>query len=308
MAARRIVIALDPKRVSPEAIELGHALGLATGAPLTLLAVWRWWEPVELAMIAGEESLREEARKVLRSVGDRLRARGHDVAEYVRAATSVGAALHDAARDDTTGLLILGPAHRGPTGRVLAGSTASSFFHGAPCPIAIPPRGYLPPDSWPRRIGVAYADTDEGHEALRGGAAIARRAGVPLRVVSVVDTRIAPELLLASGYGVAELFADRREVTARAAEAAVGALPGDLTAEAVTLEGEPSVSLADAGRDVDLLVCGSRSYGPLGALLFGSVSRPLLHRTPTPLLVVPRGRERRLEQLLDPLSTAGHAG
>ena len=58
MARPRIVIALDPERVSSEAIELGHALGVATGAPLGLLAVWRWWEPVELAMIAGE-SLRE---------------------------------------------------------------------------------------------------------------------------------------------------------------------------------------------------------------------------------------------------------
>ena len=72
MRRPRIVIALDPERVSPEAIELGHALGLATGAPLTLLAVWRWWEPVELAMLAGQ-SLRAEADEVLRSAGDRLR-------------------------------------------------------------------------------------------------------------------------------------------------------------------------------------------------------------------------------------------
>ena len=60
MPRPRIVIALDPERVSPEAIELGHALALATGAPLTLLAIWRWWEPVELAMLAGQ-SLRDEA-------------------------------------------------------------------------------------------------------------------------------------------------------------------------------------------------------------------------------------------------------
>ena len=178
MPATRIVIALEPGRVSPEAIELGHVLGLATGAPLTLLAVWRWWEPVELAMIAGEHSLREEAHDVLRDIGHRLRSRGHNrVDERLRAATSIGSALHDTAEEATTGLLVLGPAHRGPTGRVLAGSTASNFLHGAPCPVAIPPRGYVAPAGWPRRIGVAYADTDEGREALRGAAALARCAG-----------------------------------------------------------------------------------------------------------------------------------
>ena len=307
MPQRRIVIALDPERVSPEAIELGHALGRATGAPLTLLAVWRWWDPVEFTMLAGPP-LREETEEILRSVGDRLRARGHDVAERVRGAASVGAALHEAGGLDQTGLLILGPAHRGPAGRVLAGSTASAFLHGAPCPVAIPPRGYLPPPGWPRRIGVAYADTDEGREALRGAAALARRTAAPLRVVAVADTRIAPELALAPGYGVGEILTDRREATARALDTAIGTLTNGLTAEPVLLEGDPVNSLAAAGGNVDLLVCGSRSYGPLGGLLFGSVSRHLLHRATAPLLVVPRGRERRLEQLLDPLSTAGHAG
>ena len=133
MRRPRIVIALDPERVSPEAIELGHALGLATGAPLTLLAIWRWWEPVELAMLAGQ-SLREEADEVLRSAGDRLRDRGHDVDERVRAATSIGAALHDAGRRAETGLIVLGPAHHGPAGRVLVGSTAPTSSMARPVP------------------------------------------------------------------------------------------------------------------------------------------------------------------------------
>ena len=299
MPLTRIVIALEPGRVSPEAIELGDALARASDAPIGLLAIWRWWEPVELALMVGEPSLREEARQALRAVGERLRARGHNVTERVEAATSIGSALHDAAAEDTTGLLILGPAHHSGIGRVVAGSTASNFLHGAPCPVAIPPRGFIAPAGWPQRIGVAYADTDEGREALRGGAALARSAGRPLRVVAVADTRITLELALAPGYGVAEILEARRETTKRAVEDAIGALPAGVTAEAVTLAGDPVAKLADAGDELDLLVCGSRSYGPLGALLFGSVSRPLLHHTSIPLLVVPRGRERRLEELLD---------
>jgi hypothetical protein len=97
MVRPQIVIALDPERVSSEAIELGHELGVATGAPLGLVAVWRWWEPVELAMIAGE-SLRKEADHMLHAVADRLRSRGHDVETRVASAASVGAGLHDAGR------------------------------------------------------------------------------------------------------------------------------------------------------------------------------------------------------------------
>jgi nucleotide-binding universal stress UspA family protein len=296
MPRPRIVIALDPERVSPEAIELGHALALATGAPLTLLAVWRWWEPVELAMLA-EQSLREEADEVLRSVGDRLRARGHSVDVRVRAAASIGGALHDAGRRGDTGLIVLGPAHHGPAGRVLAGSSATDFLHGAPCPVVIPPRRYLPTPAWPRRIGVAYSDSDEGREALRAAAALVRRTAASLRVISVSDTRLLWAAPLAPSYGAAELLAERRAATERAAQAAIGDLPPGIAAEPLLLEGDPVAKLADAGGEVDLLVCGSRAYGPLGALLLGSVSRPLLHRATSPLLVIPRGQEGKLERL-----------
>src|SRR5512132_3370094 len=270
MPRPRIVIALDPERVSPEAIELGHALALATGAPLTLLAVWRWWEPVELAMLA-EQSLREEADEVLRSVGDRLRARGHSVDVRVRAAASIGGALHDAGRRGDTGLIVLGPAHHGPAGRVLAGSSATDFLHGAPCPVVIPPRRYLPTPAWPRRIGVAYSDSDEGREALRAAAALVRRTAASLRVISVSDTRLL-WASVAPGYGAAELLAERRAATGRATQAAIAELPPGIAAEPLLLEGDPVANLADAGRELDLLVCGSRAYGPLGALLLGSVS------------------------------------
>ena len=305
MPRPRIVIALDPERVSPEAIELGHALALATGAPLTLLAIWRWWEPVELAMLAGQ-SLRDEADEVLRSVGDRLRDRGHDVAERVHAGASIGAALHDAGRREETGLIVLGPAHHGPAGRVLVGSTVSNFLHGAPCPVVIPPRRYLPSPAWPRRIGVAYADTDEGREALRGAAALARRAVASLRIIFVSDTRLLAASLAPSPRA-AELLAERRAATERAAQAAMADLPPGITAEPLMLEGNPVAALADAGGELDLLVCGSRAYGPLGALLLGSVSRPLLHRATSPLLVIPRGHERDLERLLSSALGAAEA-
>ena len=304
MSRSRIVIALDPERVSPEAIELGHALGTATGAPLGLLAVWHWWEPVELAMIAGE-SLRKEADHVLRAVADRLRSRGHEVETRVAAAGSVGAALHDAARDERTGMIVIGPTRAGAVGRVLAGTTAAGFLHGAPCPVAVASREYLAPERALETIGVAFADTDDGREGLRGAAALARGAGVRLRIITVAEAGIPPESLVMPGYGIKELLAARHETAEAVVAGAAESLPADIDVEPVVLDGDPVSALTKASAELDLLVCGSRGYGPLGAVMLGSVSRRLLHRAAGPLLVIPRGRERRREGLLEGGSTAG---
>jgi nucleotide-binding universal stress UspA family protein len=43
-----------------------------------------------------------------------------------------------------------------------------------------------------------------------------------------------------------------------------------------------------ADRGVDLLVCGSRGYGPVRRVLLGTVSSALVRQAPVPTLVVPR--------------------
>lgn len=56
------------------------------------------------------------------------------------------------------------------------------------------------------------------------------------------------------------------------------------------LEGDVVDALATVDRrDADLLVCGSRGYGPVRRVLLGGVSARLLRRAAIPLLVVPRG-------------------
>jgi nucleotide-binding universal stress UspA family protein len=56
--------------------------------------------------------------------------------------------------------------------------------------------------------------------------------------------------------------------------------------------GHPSEELALFSGSVDLLVIGSRSYGPFGRLIHGSTARRLARTARSPLLVLPRaGRE-----------------
>lgn len=174
--------------------------------------------------------------------------------------------------------------------------------------MAVASREYLAPERGLETIGVAFADTDDGQEALRGAAALARRAGAQLRVLTVAEAGIPPESLVMPSCGVKELLAARHETAEGVVTRAAESLPEDIDVAPVVPDGDPVSALANASSELDLLVCGSRRYGPLGAVMLGSVSRRLLHRAASPLLVIPRGRERRLDGLLDDPSTAALAG
>jgi nucleotide-binding universal stress UspA family protein len=66
----------------------------------------------------------------------------------------------------------------------------------------------------------------------------------------------------------------------------VGDVEGDLT------YGDPSEALVAFGDHVDLLIVGSRGYGPVGRLIHGSTSNQLARRSRCPLLVLPRETPR----------------
>jgi len=54
------------------------------------------------------------------------------------------------------------------------------------------------------------------------------------------------------------------------------------------LEGRPVSLLQEQSSDLDLLVTGSRGYGPSRAALLGSVSRSLVRNASCPVVVMPR--------------------
>jgi nucleotide-binding universal stress UspA family protein len=69
----------------------------------------------------------------------------------------------------------------------------------------------------------------------------------------------------------------------------VADLPGGVRATGELLFGEVVDELSMAAeRDVDLLVCGSRGYGPVRRVLLGTVSAALARQASVPTLVVPR--------------------
>jgi nucleotide-binding universal stress UspA family protein len=59
--------------------------------------------------------------------------------------------------------------------------------------------------------------------------------------------------------------------------------------EPLLLHGEPAEVLAEGASDVDLLLLGSRGYGPVKGTMLGSVSARVMAAAPCPVIVIPRG-------------------
>jgi len=77
-------------------------------------------------------------------------------------------------------------------------------------------------------------------------------------------------------------------------ERAVERAPG---AESAFLIGDPATELARESEVAELLVLGSRNYGPAPAVLLGDVSRRVAETAACPVLIVPHGVDRPLHGL-----------
>jgi nucleotide-binding universal stress UspA family protein len=179
--------------------------------------------------------------------------------------------------------VVLGSPHRGVVGRTLIGSVAEGVLHGAPCEAVVAPRGYAEQGHGPfATIAVAYDGTPEAEAALERARALAEHSRAKLRILTVAS----PPVVLPGAVGYAPGYPADAEKTIEEGVAAVG---DGVPVEFRRLEGAPATALAEACEDdVDLLVAGSRRYGPVARVLLGSVSTRLINSAPCPVLVVPR--------------------
>ena len=68
-------------------------------------------------------------------------------------------------------------------------------------------------------------------------------------------------------------------------------IPDEIDAEAIVINDDPAEGIAASARSADLLILGSRAYGPVRRVLLGSVSSALIHSAPCPVIVHPHGAD-----------------
>jgi len=176
-------------------------------------------------------------------------------------------------------LLVVGSSRRGLVGRVLLGDDTQEALNGAPRAIAIAPANYSREPVAMREIGVGYNGTPESKHALGLARQVAAGTGAKLsacEAVSLSASRFEDRL-----FGLADAV-DTLLYEARERIAALGGI------EAHAAYGDAAEELALYSASLDLLIVGSRGYGPLGRLIHGSTSRKLAHMARCPLLVLPR--------------------
>jgi nucleotide-binding universal stress UspA family protein len=138
-------------------------------------------------------------------------------------------------------------------------------------------------------IGVACVDTRDAREALRVAVQVAQRIPARLTLYSVLG-RSSEHYSYLVGRADEQAFLDKaRDTFGKALEFAAAGIPPELEPRTVLVEGAVVETLAGLGHDdVDLLVCGSRGYGPARSVLLGGVSARLIRRARLPVAVVPR--------------------
>jgi nucleotide-binding universal stress UspA family protein len=278
-----ILTGVDGTDSGRDALALAALLARGTGAELIVACVYP-----DAGRPGVEGGAHETASAALAAAREVL---GDLPAEF-RAVPSGSPArgLAETAEAEGAGMVVVGSHRSGVIGRVASGGTAERLLHGTPCPVAVAPRGYRKRSvAELRRVGVAFVDTPEGREALRVAAELAVQAGAALTLYSVVglkSTWFVPEAVRPEEETVpAEVRDDYRAALDRA----LAGLPGDLQATGEVLYGDVVEELSLLGdRGVDLLVSGSRGYGPVRRVLLGTVSSSLVRQASVPVLVVPR--------------------
>jgi nucleotide-binding universal stress UspA family protein len=290
-----IVVGIDETASAEDALAFARRLADATGARMELASAYPYEEwPSRVASHEFGAFLRDEAQAVL---DGRAASLGDDtVPTHAIADHSPARALHRLAERLGAALIVVGSTHRGAIGRVLPGSTGERLMHGSPCPVAIAPRGYAA-EGPIGVVGVGYDTSDESEAALRAACRVARAFNAHLRVIRVFDaTRVGtPALMTFPGYKAfnQDYEQDQRERF----EHTVAALPSDVSAEAMFLSGRPGTELATQSQDVDLMIVGSRGYGPMAAVMLGGTTHTLIRDAACPVVVLPRGAEGGLEAL-----------
>jgi nucleotide-binding universal stress UspA family protein len=275
-----IVVGVDGTDRGEDAAVFARRVGDAMDVGLLLALAYRPSDALGRAPKAGH-SLRSDSLAILADVRDRL---APGAAITAISAASPARALQSLAARRRAALIVVGSAGHGRAGRVVPGTTGERLLHGSACPVAVVPRGYAQLSRTALvRIGVGIDGGSESSAALAAASGLAEALDAELDVIRAytpgglpVDVGLGPDVDARAQHDLA---------------AAQAAVPPSVVAHPILVHDVPVRALAEHSQQIDLLVVGSRGYGPARSVLLGGVSGRLIRRAACPVLVVPRGAE-----------------
>ena len=204
---------------------------------------------------------------------------------------SLGTGLSEIAADLDADMVVVGSGPGGSIGRFSMGSTTNALLHRSAVPLALVPNGYARhPVPRVGRVLVAFAQGQEGEAALARGAALARAAGVGLRVLTIlVRHRVFGSDLGADAEG-GVLTASLEMLREHQAHAlSLTDTEGLEITNDVLVGDSPQAAMSREDWDGgDLLVVASGTGGLLKRVFLGDTNYKILRASTVPTLVLPR--------------------
>jgi nucleotide-binding universal stress UspA family protein len=282
----KVLIGYDGSPQGDDALWFGRSLSQVLDArPIVTTVIAHTRHGVE------ESDFDEAVTKFCESLFDKARERidAVEVTAKPMVNDSPAAGIYELTDWEKPTAVVIGSTRHGKSGRVQVGTLGGSLLSGVRCSVAVAPRGYADRRSGLGRIGVAVDGSSQSWRALSAAAYLAERANAPLAILSVMGP---PHYVLGgllSPLGPEEYREYKEKEWESVHEEASGRVPDGVAAEPLLLHGEPAEALAEAASDLDLLLLGSRGYGPVKGTLLGSVSARVMAAAPCPVMVVPRG-------------------
>ncbi len=274
-----VIVGFDGTDTGHDGLALSMGLAKAFGSHVVVAYVYD--EELSASSREAAAELAAHAEAILAGARERV-SQVLEVEFRGLAARSPAHGLHDLALREGADLIVIGSRRLGPWTREALGGVSENVSRAAPCPVAVAPRGYRNDGGFvPQTIGVGWIPTDEGNHALEVACGIALATGGSVEVVTTTSAiRTVEELQHRAQHAV-------RAVTS----GLTGEVPVTLHARVGTAPDE----LIERSGVMDLIVLGSRGYGPPRTMLLGSVSSRVVPeaRCPTMILAARSGAATR---------------
>lgn len=272
----KVLIGIDGEDGGRDALALARRLA-APDAQLVLGHVWD--QGAGLAAAAtGAEHPATIGHEILEA--QRLEA-GLDCRIAVRPGGSTGGGLHALAEELDCELLVVGSSEGQLEGHVRLPRVVRAALHGAPCAVAVAPRGFAAAGQI-ASVGLGYEETELGAEALAAAREIAAALHAKLHVMTVVPPLPSPWLGQPFTYvAVLDDVVGRMVRETRERLEQLGGFEADVRT------GVPDAQLRELSEQVDLLVLGSRAYGPVRRMLLGSTAEAMVRDAASAVLILP---------------------